>query len=181
MKEQYALGLDISTSHIGVCIIDKNDKIYEFFSIDYSKMGELDIFDKAKLFRIKMTDLFEKYNINKIYIEKPLLMFKEAASRIQVIVMLQQFSALCQFILLEMGKNNVLIPSSTAMKAALGVGRKPQYITDKKAWTALEFEKIHPEIELKRYKIGKNIGNIHPDEYDKIDAWMVCKASNLDK
>lgn len=181
MEETLIMGLDISTSHIGVCIATKDDQIKLFSAIDYSKLGDLTIFDKTKLFRMKMMDVFEEYNIKTVYIEQPLLMFKQASSRIQVIVLLQQFNALCQFVLNEMGKKVVMIPSSTAMKAGLGIGRKPKWVEDKKVWTSEEFHKLHPEIELKRYEKGKKEGQIHSDEYDKVDAWMCSRAHVLGK
>ena len=120
------LALDISTSHVGICIADESDKILYFDSIDFTKLGEQTIYEKAVFVRVKMRELVDKYGpFETIYIEKATLMFQEGKSRIQVIVLLQQFSALCQFVLMELGVKVEEIHPATAMKAALGVGRKP--------------------------------------------------------
>lgn len=182
MNEPTYMGLDISTSHIGICISTKSDKIILFENFDLSKLGDMSIFDKAKLFRLKIIDVFEKYGVpEKIYVEKALLMFKGAASRIQVIVLLQQFNALCQFVLYELGHTVTLIASSTALKATTGYGRKPKFIDDKKAWTAEIFIDKHPEVVIKKYDKGKNIGKVHSDMYDPIDAWLMSRSHVLDR
>jgi len=128
------LGLDISTSHIGICVSDGDAKILLFDSIDYTKGKSKELPPKAILFRHRMTDIIKLYGpFEKVYIEKALLRFADA-SRIQILVLLQQFNMLCQFVLYELGQNVELIPISTAMKVALGRGVKPKdFDGDKKA------------------------------------------------
>lgn len=182
MNQSLFMGLDISTSHIGICITSRDDKILHFENLDLSKLGEITIYEKAKYFRLKMIDIFEQYeNIEKIYLEQALLMYKNASSRIQIIVLLQQFNALCQFVLNELGKTVILVPASTAMKAAIGFGRKPKYVDDKKIWSAEIFAQKHPETQLKKFEKGKNEGKIHSDMYDVIDAYFLSRSHLLGK
>ena len=163
------LGIDISTSNIGMVVADESDNIQEFISIPLSKLvKDKCLFKKLFLFEKIIEKILEKYTIDHVFIEKPLEFFKEGSSMSSTIILLNQFNMLCQYVLYQKKIKYHMVASSTALKCATGTGRKPSYVADKKIWLADFFEKKHPEIELKRKKDGITI---HPSVYDPIDAW----------
>lgn len=85
------LGLDISTSVVGMAIVDKDTK--KLMSLSYVNLKkEKGLFNKA----IAMKTELEKYKgiVNEVAIEEPLVMFKEGFSRAQVLSLLSRFNGM---------------------------------------------------------------------------------------
>jgi Holliday junction resolvasome RuvABC endonuclease subunit len=94
------LGLDISTSNIGLCVADEDDKIYEFISIPLSKIvKDKDLFKKLLLFEVAIDKVLAKHDIEHIFIEKALEFFSSGTSMAHTIILLNQFNILCQYAL----------------------------------------------------------------------------------
>jgi len=125
------LGLDISTSNIGICVADENDKIHEFIPVSLNKYAkDKDLFKKLQLFEAVLDKVLEKYDIAHTFIEKPLDFFdsgkdKSKGSMAHTTIMLNQFNILCQYILHKRGMKYSLVASATALKCAIGRGVKP--------------------------------------------------------
>jgi hypothetical protein len=173
------LGLDISTSNIGMTVADEDDVIYEFISIPLNKIvKDKDLFKKVTVFEIAINKIIAKHDISHTFIEKPLEFFKQDESMAHTIILLNCFNILCQYILHQKKMKYTLVSSSTALKLAIGRGTKPSWIKDKKPWLAEIFEGMHPEIELARFSKGKDVGKIHSSMYDPIDAWVLTRCIN---
>jgi len=173
------LGLDISTSNIGICVSDESDIIYEFISIPLNKIvKDKDLFKKVSVFEVAINKIFAKHDISHTFIEKPLEFFKQSESMAHTIILLNCFNILCQYILHGKKIKYTLVSPSTALKCAIGRGTKPTWVKDKKSWLAKIFEQTHPEIELKKYEKGKSVGEIHAEMYDPIDAWVLTRSIN---
>jgi Holliday junction resolvasome RuvABC endonuclease subunit len=173
------LGLDISTSHVGVCVYDnKENKILKIDNILLSKLvKDGDIFKKTAIFKEEIEKVFEEFQINKTIIEKPLDAFSMGRSSAGTIIKLHNFNILCQYILNEMNVKFESFARTTILKKVTGRGRKPKKYTniDTKEWLAVYFIAEQPGIELKYYSRGKNEGKLHAESYDMIDAWACCK------
>lgn len=91
MTNELTLGLDISTSTIGYCIVDSDKKL---ISMSYVKLASVkDLFEKVTMFQ----EVLMKYKglITHVAIEDPLVMFQPGFSRAQILSLLSRFNGMC--------------------------------------------------------------------------------------
>ena len=106
------LGLDISTSKIGYCILDENKKI---ISNEFLKLKPLQLEDRAEIFYAILKDLKKKYPIREIFIEEPFSMFGGGRTTAKTMSKLQRFNGMCSFAVRRIFKvNPILIPANKA-------------------------------------------------------------------
>lgn len=109
------LGLDISTSKVGICVVYENSILCELTALDIDSKYFKNIepqyrfIEKAKVFKDKITELKEKYDeiaknknndewkIRSIWVEAPL----RNATKIDTVTVLYQFNGVCCYILSE--------------------------------------------------------------------------------
>jgi len=90
----YVLGLDISTTTVGYCIMDSNFNLHE---LSYIKLDKIDgLINKA----IALQTVLQSYTdiVTDVSIEEPLVRFKEGYSSAQVLSMLSQFNGMCNIL-----------------------------------------------------------------------------------
>ena len=92
------LGLDISTSVVGVCILDSG-KIHHIDFINLEK--EKNIFDKSKKFKDSLALMYDRFEIDKIGVEENLQAFRPGLSSAKTIVTLARFNGICSYIAQE--------------------------------------------------------------------------------
>ena len=66
------LGLDISTSKIGYCVLDENKNI---IANEFMKLKPLQLEDRAEIFYEFLSVLNKKNTIEHVFIEEPFTMF----------------------------------------------------------------------------------------------------------
>ena len=88
------LGLDISTSKIGYCILDENEKI---IANEFMKLKPLQLEDRAEIFYEFLFVLSKKHNIDHVYIEEPFTMFGGGRTTAGTMAKLQRFNGMCSF------------------------------------------------------------------------------------
>ena len=170
------LGLDLSTSIIGVSIIrrDGSLEVLEFINLKKEKH----LFMKALIF----TKLISKYKLMKIkhiVIEEPLVMFKEGQSRPQIISKLAMFNGLAQFACYHVfGVIPTLIHVSTARSLAWP-GLKFPPGSDRKHLIWQKVNAMHPNIEWRYSQRGKREGLPMKECYDMTDALTVALARKV--
>lgn len=92
------LGLDISTSNIGICVADESDHIYEFISIPLNKLvKDGDLFKKLMVFDIALDKVLQNHDITHTFVERPMEFFQSGSSMAHTIIILSQFNILCQY------------------------------------------------------------------------------------
>ena len=177
-KANYKLGLDISTSIIGVCLF-KEDKFFKFYHLDLTKVKC--VFEKSKLYEKLISEIFEEYNFTSVYIEDTLQSFSRGLSSAKTLMTLAKFNGIVSYI-----THNIsgLIPDyinvNTARKT-LGIKIDKNSNIDKKEqvlrWVDSDLEKKFdwPKKTISR---GKNIGVVKFEKfcYDISDAYVICKA-----
>lgn len=171
------LGLDISTSIIGVCLFDK-DNFVLMDKIDLTKIK--DIFDKAQEVETYFTELFNKYDIDKVYIEDILHAFRRGLSSAKTIVQLAKFNGVVSNIVFRScGVKPVYINVNTARKS-LDIKIDKNSSKDKKQqvleWVDQDLGGyVWPEKLITR---GKNKGSVKLEKfcYDMSDSYVICKS-----
>ena len=165
------LGLDLSTSIIGMCIVDKNGDTFLREHIDLRK--EETLFDKVRLAKEVILGAIHKNNIKHVWIEQSLQAFRPGFSSAKTLLTLSKFSGIMEWIIHE------------------GTGIAPEYIG---ATTARK----RCGITVPRGQKGKDVvmrflldtdpsfvveyttyGNIKKHFYDIADAIVIAKAGFL--
>ena len=89
------LGLDISTSIIGVCILDKGSVVLSEH-IDISKLETM--FEKAELAGSELWQISNNYRIENIFVETALKRFIPGRSRADTLIKLAKFNGVVSWI-----------------------------------------------------------------------------------
>jgi hypothetical protein len=163
------LGLDVSTSVIGWCLLHDDGRFESIGHIDLTK--EETLYAKLLLFE-EFVETVDFTNINKIVVEEPLMMFKANASMAQTIAKLQRFNGMvCALLLFKSNTAPIMINPMTARKlSGIKVPRK----VDTKKFILHHVQSlgiIPAEVWEK-----KRTGNFKDWCYDQADAWVVANA-----
>ena len=96
------LGLDVSTSITGFCILDSNCEIIRSDAWDMrNKKHFPTMFHKAQLIRDSLLDMKVQYPLQKIFIEKPFMFFGSGGSTAKTMATLQKFNGIVSWICYE--------------------------------------------------------------------------------
>ena len=71
----YILGLDISTSVIGMAVMDLDKNLIDYKNLKLSSKTDLEI--RCYIFKKEVYELFEQYAFDQIYVEQPAMMEKQ--------------------------------------------------------------------------------------------------------
>ena len=123
------LGLDISTSKIGYCVLDENKNI---IGNEVINLKPLSLEDRAEIFYEFLSILSMKHNIKHVFIEEPFTMFGGGRTTAGTMAKLQRFNGMCSFAVRRIFKiNPELIPANKARKS-VGLNIKRGEDTKKK-------------------------------------------------
>ena len=162
------LGLDVSTSKIGYCIIDYNKNL---ICCDVMKLKPLQLEDRAVIFCDFIKTIKKQYKITEGFIEQPFSMFGGGKTTAMTMSKLQRFNGMCSFAVRTVfGKNPILIAANKA-RGLVGIKVKRGENTKKKVieWVQKEYPKDFI-VELTRH------GNPKPGTDDKADSIVVALA-----
>lgn len=180
------IGLDISTSIIGVCVLDhKTGALLDIYPVKLQKAALEDIWDKANDFRMifgmKRNPL---WTVKRIFVEDVAKMFSPGFSSAQTIVTLAKMNALgCLIALDEYGVKPTFINVRSA-RAALGIKidtkNKAKSTKEKVLEKVLLLQPTFPWIQHLA-KTGKHVGTMVYDScnQDMGDAWVVCRGGQI--
>jgi len=162
------LGLDISTSIVGVCVMNDN-KIVHTEYIDLRKVGNF--FEKAKKVEDSLKEIKKNHNIEHIFIEQALMFFRRGGSTAKTMSVLQRFNGIVSwqcYQLFDMEPNYVT-PISARSKCGIKVakGKKAKEVVMEHFIESEEFEIIYTRH-----------GNVQKYCYDIADAIVVARAGS---
>ena len=172
------LGLDISTSIVGISVIDKDLKLIEMNHIDLRKTKC--IFEKAKKVEEVLENIFEYYTISAVAIEDTLQSFSRGLSSARTLMQLSRFNGIVSNISYRLSG---LIPeyiNVNTCRKILKIKIDKNSDIDKKEQLVNWVDE-----DLKGYKWpkrtilrGKAKGLIKLEKfcYDMADAYIVCKS-----
>lgn len=180
------IGLDISTSIIGVAFLDKLGNLVSLENINLKKTKC--IFNKSNEVKNKFTKFKEKYLFEeevKISIEESFQSFRSGFSSAKTLSQLNRFNGIVSYIVAEVYS---VIPeyinvNSGRKNLQIKINKKLDKNTKEQVfeWVREDFKKNNylfqwPE---KTLKSGPNKGLVKFDEscYDMSDAYVICKAA----
>tara|TARA_R100000951_G_scaffold113692_1_gene116233 strand:+ start:1660 stop:2172 length:513 start_codon:yes stop_codon:yes gene_type:complete len=162
------LGLDVSTSIIGVCLF-KDDKVVKADYIDLRKVSGL--LHKAQAVEDYINNNLKEIKIEHIFIEQALMFFRRGGSTAKTMAILQNFNGVVSWLcfkLLEL-EPQYITPISARSKCGIKVprGKKAKEVVMEHFLETKEFP-----IDYTRY------GNVQKYCYDMADAVVVAKAGS---
>jgi len=174
------LGLDVSTSATGYCIMSTTGDLIELGWIDLSKTKEL--VEKGFIFRDKIISLIKQYpDIDRVYIEEAFQRFAAGMSSANTIMRLASFNGVTQYIcaehfrctpvLISVGEARKLCGIKTISKKKSGIDVKEQVF----AWVDRHLKYDWPTKVLKSGP-RKGLKIQIPQTRDMSDAWVIAQA-----
>jgi Holliday junction resolvasome RuvABC endonuclease subunit len=161
------LGIDVSTSKIGYCVVDDNKNLLE---VNFKKLKEGTLEEKASVFFCdEMHQIKRKYRIKEIRIEEPFTMFSGGRTTAGTMSKLQRFNGMISILAYRCFKLvPVLVPSRSA-RSKCGIKIKRGENTKKKIieWVEQKYPKDFI-VELTRH------GNPKPGTDDMADSIVVA-------
>mgnify|MGYP003640077047 FL=1 len=165
------LGLDISTSITGFCVIDAESEIITCDAWDMrNKKKFKNEFDKASFIKEELTRLKVQYPIEKIYIEKPLTFFKAGGSTANTMAVLQRFNGVVSWLTYEIFDKQPQHITASHSRKQLGIKVERGQNTKKQvvAWLLEHVPNFAVEY--------TSHGNPKPKYFDIADATVIAKA-----
>jgi Holliday junction resolvasome RuvABC endonuclease subunit len=161
------LGIDVSTSKIGYCVLDDKQNLLE---VHFKKLKEDTLEDKAwKFFSNELKDIDRKYKIKEVRIEEPFTMFSGGKTTAGTMAKLQRFNGMISLMTYHcFNMVPILVPSRSA-RSKCGIKIKRGENTKKKIieWVEQKYPKDFI-VELTRH------GNPKPGTDDMADSVVVA-------
>ena len=161
------LGIDVSTSKIGYCVVDPQQNLKE---VNFVKFKDGSLEERGmKFFNDELKRIKNTYNITHIRIEEPFSMFSGGKTTAGTMSKLQRFNGMISVLSYVMfGMLPTLVPSRSA-RSKCGIKIKRGENTKKKVieWVAARFPKDF-KFELTRH------GNPKPGTDDMADSIVVA-------
>ena len=176
------LGLDISSSCVGVALVESIDgKIIKIDTIDLKNKNYFpDLYAKAERVKNYLLDLKCEFSINSVYIESPLLMFHTGKSSAHAISVLTKFNGIVSWLCKEQLNIVPIHISASSARKICGI----KTIKGKKAKECVMNFLLEKEEEFSKIIEFSKKGNIVPKYYDMADAFIIAKTAyylNKDK
>ena len=176
------LGLDASTSTVGICIVDSKGQIVQNYFLKLKKQKEL--CTKGDVLKAELLSIASEHDIKHVFIEDYAQRMSRGTSSAQTITRLAAWNGICQYLSYQIfGVNPVVlnvirarksigIPTTTKKKAGIPV--KEQVFN----WVT---ENIRSDWPTKVLQGGPNKGAtvILDEARDMADAWVIAKAGYL--
>lgn len=168
------LGLDISTSITGVTLVGEEKRIIHYEAIDTRNPNKFcDLFDKVSAIQERLVWLFNQYEIEEIFIEQSLQMFRPGMSSAKTLSTLSRCNGMISWICYEIsGIKPQYIAATTArklndIKIPQGFKSKEivmKYLLDNEPSFRVEFTPS---------------GNPKPCYYDIADSIIIARAGQI--
>ena len=164
------LGLDISTSITGICILDSENNL---ILSDYVvlKKGK-DIFEKGEIIKEYLLEIKEKYEIEQIVIEKSLQTFRSGFSSAKTLSLLASFNGLTSWFCYDIFNKKPEYVSATSARKMAGIkvpkGKKGKEVVYD--WVVNQNKMIE--------EVLTRTGRPKPFMYDKCDAIVVALSAS---
>jgi hypothetical protein len=173
------LGLDISTSCTGWCVLDSKGEIIKIGYIDLVK--EKSLFKKARIVKDEISNIHINYGIENVFIEENLQSFRSGFSSAKTLSTLAKFNGIVSFICFEeFSKEPVFFNVNSARKLLeISIKRKRDGGSPVKE-QLLEWAKSNVKYNwpVKTLKAGPRKGKVidDPRGYDMVDAYVIARA-----
>ena len=164
------LGLDVSSSKIGLAILDYDKKILTSDVIKFK--ADVSLENKAQMLENKLEKLKKFYFITDVFIEEPFVAFGCGKTTAQTVAKLQRFNGMCSYVVYKcFDEQPPKMINVRSARSKLGIKiPKGTKQGDAKKYIIEYVEKNHPEFQ---YNMTAH-GNPVPGTDDRADAIVVA-------
>jgi Holliday junction resolvasome RuvABC endonuclease subunit len=180
------LGMDISTSCTGFCVVNSQGKPVHFSFVELNK--EKNFFEKAKRVKNHILGLMIKYPIVQIAVEDYLTSFARGRSSSGTLFKLAKFNGIIQWICyndLDIEASPINVNNARKSNNIIVIGKKKTTETTKEQVLRQVKERVGDEFTFptKILKSGPRKGQEVTDKvsYDMADAFVIAKAAWIEK
>lgn len=169
-NKKYALGLDISTSNIGFCLINKSNlDLVDIGVLNLKKIN--DIFEKVDFFKSWLLGYKYINNTDIIVIEAPLKRFAPGKSNANTLFNLYSFNMLLQYVCKKefLDIEQIVYNVMSARKGCSIIVPKGLKYKERKHFI---FEKVNDIINYDDWTYSK-FNNLKDENYDMADAFVI--------
>lgn len=170
------IGLDISSSVIGYCVIESND--HSIIELGHINLKNIDgLFNKVDHAVPKIAALLVGLNVSKAYIEEAVMMFTAGMSSAQTILTLAKFNALISYhVRNQLGDANIVWVKPTEARKTCGL----VMTTKAKAGGASQKEQTFRQLTAPNGLLSHitfpltKTGKPKQENFDEADAYVVA-------
>ena len=163
------LGLDISTTRIGIAVLDSSDNLIHSDLIKFK--SELPLEDRAAIFESIMRKSSTKYTPFYVFIEKPAINFR-SGSTAHVMAKLQRFNGMCSYACRKVFKENPELIDVRSARRTLGI-KIPRGKGTKSQAKRVVIEYVEKKYDSFEYNLTYK-GNPQPGTDDRADAVVIA-------
>jgi hypothetical protein len=121
IKKSCIIGLDISSSVVGVCFLDANDgSIIKLTHVEFPKKLK-NLFDKANYFKKEFIKFSADLVISEIWVEESLQSFRSGFSSAKTLSILSKINALISYVARETHNVEPQYISATSARSTCGI------------------------------------------------------------
>ena len=170
----YILGLDISSSKIGIALL-KDDKIVISESIKFKSSMSLE--ERAIKFEKRMREIDRNYVVFCTYIEQPAMMFRGGKTTAFTMATLQRFNGMCSYIARKVFDYDPILINPRTARSKLGI-KTPRGVPNREVKKCI-IEHIEKRFGNQfKYNLTHK-GNPQPGTDDRADALVIALAGPL--
>lgn len=181
--QEVDIGLDISTSVVGVCVLEhKTNNLVDLFSIKMTSTKFKDFWDKALFFEAEIVKQIKPtWLIKRVFVEEAAKRFSPGFSSADTIITLAKMNAVACLAMLKVYKVKPTFVNVRTGRAQLGIKINTKDKT--KSTKEKVFEQVlalNPSFPWEQHiaKTGKSVGKLVYDKHnqDMADSWVVCRS-----
>lgn len=168
-EKEYILGLDISTSVVGIAILDTDKNLITYNAVKFK--ANLDLESRADFLKKGIQILDTQWRIKHVFVEQPFIAFSGGKTTAVTMSKLQRFNGMCCYGLYRVFGNSPTLIQANKARGLVGIkvprGQKAKPVVLK--WV----EDSYPSdftYEMTRH------GNPKPTTFDMADAVVVARA-----
>ena len=165
------IGLDVSTSITGYCILDGEGEIIRADVWDTRNKNKFEnFFDKAKYIKEGLQEIKAQYPIQKVFIEKPFMFFGSGGSSAKTMASLQRFNGIVSWVCYEVFEKQPIYFTAQQARKSNDIKLIKKENTKKQIleWVLDKYPDFSIEYTHK--------GNPKPKYFDIADAIVIAKA-----
>jgi len=168
------LGLDISSSKIGIALLD-DEQIIISDVLKFKSSQSLE--ERAALFERRMRAIDTHHVVFDVYVEQPAIMFRGGKTTAFTMATLQRFNGMCCYALSQIFEMEASLINPNSARSVLGI-KVPRKVPSKEKKKAI-IENISDRFgDQFQYNLTKH-GNPQPGTDDRADALVVALAGPL--
>lgn len=168
-EDDNILGLDISTSVVGIAVLNKHKEIIFYNAIKFK--ANMDLESRAEFLQNTIQVIDSQWRINHVFVEQPFIAFSGGKTTAVTMSKLQRFNGMCCYGIYSLYGNSPTLIQANKARGLVGIkvkrGQKAKPVVLE--WVKDEYPDDFT-YEMTKY------GNPKPATFDMADAIVVARA-----